>query len=126
MKKTDIKPILTTRRQLLTLMGLGGVYCYRLDPFRMIARSLVDGLIADAEAQSAPAVKNLLTISLPGAPTRWVWDGFLNLNNQSIVANASLNNWLTSDSYAPAQIAGGYKSEAVLLSTGSTVYLPPL
>ncbi len=126
-RKQPKQPLIVSRRQLLTLMGLGMVGLQRLDPVSMITRSVLDGLVAKAQADGGFPVKNLVSILYPGAPVRWQWDMFLNPNNESIVRNGSVNNWLSQNSYSssnPQNVA--YRAELVPLPGGGSIYLPPL
>ena len=132
MKKREKKlPQILSRRQFLSLIGVGALYIKNSDPLNMLFRSLVDGLISDAQAQSgAPAPKNYISILFPGAPTRWVWDGFLNPNNETLSKNNAVANWLVQDSYIAAPSSNysnvTYRAEQVALPGGKSIYLPPL
>ncbi len=124
-------PRVVTRRQFLSMAGVGALYCTNPDPFRMLFRSLIDGLIASAQAQSGVSgAKNYVSILYPGAPTRWVWDGFMNPNNETLSKNNSVANWLVQDSYqaTPASNYSNvtYRAETVALPGGGSIYLPPL
>ena len=128
MKKTaNSEPLRLTRRQLLSLMGLGSLCCGSLHPISLLARNLVDGLIADAQAQSGFQTKKYVSILYPGAPIRWVWDGFLNPGNETIVPNAAVQNWLVQNTYNPADPTNTtYRAELVTLPNNSSIYLAPL
>jgi Protein of unknown function (DUF1501) len=131
MKTKNNLPRILSRRQFLSLSGLGTLACINSSPVDLLFRGLVDGLIADAQAQSSlTKAKNYISILFPGAPTTWVWHGFLNPNNETISKNNSVANWLVQDSYiaAPATNYSNvtYRAEQVNLPGGGSIYLPPL
>ena len=120
------KPSVASRRQFLSLLGLGGLVCNKVSPVRMLMRSLVDGLIGSAQAAGQPALKNYVSILQPGAPPRWLWDGFLNPGNESISPNPCVQTMLSEDLYSGDSTKVKYVAEPVTLPGGGTIYLPPL
>ncbi len=117
-----------TRRQALSMMGTAGLF-YALDnPLKVLFNGLTDGLIASAQAQSAAPTRNYVCILHSGAPTRWVWDGFLQPNGASdaFIRNGSVNNWLTENHYTGDNAKTTYRSELIDLGDGRSIYLPAL
>ena len=67
-----------TRRQFLSLMGLGSLAIFSNDPMSIFIRALTDGLITKAQAQTAGVPpRNYVVAVHYGAPIRWVFDNFL-------------------------------------------------
>jgi hypothetical protein len=67
------KPVMT-RRQALAMMGKTGLLASAFEPARLVVGSLVDGMIAKAQADAGPGPRNYVHIGLEGGPTRWTFD----------------------------------------------------
>jgi hypothetical protein len=120
------KTHLVSRRRFLSLAGLGGLASTQFSPVRMLVRSLADGIIGKACASGPAPLKNYVSILQPGAPTRWMFDGFLSPNDEPISPNPCVNTLLTEDAYSADSSKVKYAAEPVILPDGSTIHLPPI
>jgi len=70
-----MKKLHLSRRQALSLLGVGGASAALIDPVNMLISGLVDGIISKAQADAKTVVpRNFVYIGLPGAPARWGFD----------------------------------------------------
>jgi hypothetical protein len=129
MRKKDTKAQYhQTRRQFLNMMGLGSLVMVSPDPLSILVRSMTDGLIAKAQAQSAGVIPRNYVVALHyGAPFRWVFDNFLRPQGpaSSFIKNRGMNNYLTTDMFAPNDNANlDYRDALIDLGGGRSIYLP--
>lgn len=120
-----------SRRQFLNLMGAGSVVALSSDPLSLLVRSMVDGLIAKAQAQEGgTAPRNYVVALSYGAPPRWMFDNFLNPAGQSsqFIANLGMNNYFKNDTFtangSPHDLE--YRDTLIDLGGGNSIYLPVL
>jgi len=116
-----------SRRQILSMLGLGAVAYPVADPLDILTRGIVDGLIRQAQAQSSIEPRNFVSILYSGAPPQWVWN-FLRPNGDadSFIGNFSLKNSLTEDFYSGDSSKTQYRVVPVALPNGQIIHLPPL
>lgn len=117
-----------SRRQFLSMMGTAGAAYSLNNPLKIFFDGLADGLIASVQAQGILQPRNFICILFPGAPTRWVWDNYLQPNGSAdgFIRNASVNNWITEDSYSADNTKVTYKSDRIDLPDGRVIHLPTL
>lgn len=112
-----------SRRHFLAMTGAAGLVS-TTDPFEILLRSLVDGLISKAQAaETGQEVGNLIDIHLDGAPTDWMIKS-KNPRGQG--------NFINNEQLKTAFTAGGVTAStrehrvSPLNVNGITYHLPPL